>query len=304
MDYSRQAVRRINAMEPKPLFCCVCGDLVDMETSMYLKRGFTKEQCQDIKTRQNADFQRVWANLDERIALVCVCGNHDVGNRPTRASIERFRSDFGDDYLAFWANGTYNIVVNTNLFSDPTGAPELYEKHLVWLEDRLCYGRENKATCMFVFGHHPFFIYNPHETKEDMHGASAPPDECPEEWKKKLSGGVPDSYFPIPLERRKVALALFRKYGVDACFSGHFHQNMVSKTDWGMQMIITSSLSMVFESSGRPKDFNEPCTRGWRIVTVETTHVKDTKEEEEEDGDRGDTTKETQTKFFHRFESL
>lgn len=45
-----------------------------------------------------------------------------------------------------------------------------------------------------------------------------------------------------------MAMALFRKYGVTACFSGHFHQNVVSKTSWGMPMIVTGPLSMNLES--------------------------------------------------------
>ena len=38
------------------------------------------------------------AQVDESIPLVCVCGNHDVGNTPTRATVALFRSRFGDDY--------------------------------------------------------------------------------------------------------------------------------------------------------------------------------------------------------------
>lgn len=47
--------------------------------------------------QQVRDFKRVWAGLDSDIALVCLCGNHDVGNRPTRASIKHWASQFGDD---------------------------------------------------------------------------------------------------------------------------------------------------------------------------------------------------------------
>ena len=47
--------------------------------------------------QQVRDFKRVWAGLDSDIALVCLCGNHDVGNRPTKESIEHWTSAFGDD---------------------------------------------------------------------------------------------------------------------------------------------------------------------------------------------------------------
>lgn len=66
------------------------------------KEGWTEENCNKTQDQQNEDFKRVWDTIDPEIALVCVCGNHDVGNRPNRATVERFRSAFGDDYLAFW----------------------------------------------------------------------------------------------------------------------------------------------------------------------------------------------------------
>ena len=59
--------------------------------------------------QQVKDFKRVWSGLNPAIALVCLCGNHDVGNRPTKASIEHWTSSFGDDFLSFWANGTFNV---------------------------------------------------------------------------------------------------------------------------------------------------------------------------------------------------
>jgi len=286
LEYSRQAIEMINALDPQPLFCCVCGDLVDMDESTSLKYGFTLEECGIIKDQQNKDFAQMWGNVKEDIPLVCLCGNHDVGNRPNRATIQRFKNAFGDDYLAFWANGTYNIVVNSNLFSDPSDAQDLYEQQLVWITERLQYAQEKKASCIFVFGHHPWFLYDEEEEADDMKGSSPFPDSFPEELRKLTGPAVPDAYFPIPKKYRMEALSLFKEYGVAAAFSGHFHQNMVSKTSWGMDMIVTSALSAVFESNGKPADFNEPTALGIRIVDVE------------EDDKTG------QTSFQHRFVPL
>lgn len=61
------------------------------------------------------------------------------------------------------------------------------------------------------------------------------------------------------------AMELFEKYKVTACFNGHFHQNLISKAKFGMDMIITAPLSVVFESSGKPKKC-EPNERGFRLV--------------------------------------
>lgn len=208
----------------------------------------SREVCDFIQDEQNADFKRIWAGLDPNIALVCLCGNHDVGNRPTPRSISRFRAAFGDEYLAFWTNGSYNIVLNNVIYVDPSGAERIFNTQHRWLENRLQYAKDHQATNIFVFAHHPWFLYHELETPKDLTGYSPYPDE----WQPN-DGIFPDSYFSMPPKYRAKALKLFRQYNVKACFSGHFHQNLVSKTSWGMDMIVTSSLSVVFDSTGKQK---------------------------------------------------
>ena len=58
---------------------------------------------------------------------VCVCGNHDVGNRPTKDTIENYKSTFGDDYFSFWFGGVHFIVLNSQLYEDYS----LVEDHAV-----------------------------------------------------------------------------------------------------------------------------------------------------------------------------
>ena len=163
LEYSRQAVCLINSLNPPPRFVCVCGDLIDMEYTFEQKRGYSskfksKEECDEVQDQQNKDFQRVWRDLRPDVALVCLCGNHDIGNRPTPSSIQRYKDAFGDEFLAFWLNGTYNIVLNNVLFVDPSGAKEIFQKQLAWLEERLRYSHEHDAKMVFVFGHHPWFL--------------------------------------------------------------------------------------------------------------------------------------------------
>ena len=81
--------------------------------------------------------------------------------------------------------------------------------------------------------------------------------------------GYPEKSFVIPKKRRRLVMELFREFQVTACFSGHFHQNLISKSSFGMPMIVTSSLSLVYNSTGKPKQgAAEPNTRGLRIVSV------------------------------------
>ena len=105
----------------------------------------SREVCDAIQDEQNQDLKETWSRLHSDIALVCLCGNHDLGNRPTPRSISRFRAAYGDEYLAFWVNGTYNIVVNNVIFIDPSGSKRIYKTQLRWLEERLSYALEHHA---------------------------------------------------------------------------------------------------------------------------------------------------------------
>lgn len=278
IELSRRCVTKINKMDPKPLFVCVCGDLVDTEGSFSSaiaswKEVMTSWQRGAVHRQQNQDFKQVWSDLDRNIGLVCLCGNHDVGNRPTPESINFFKTSFGDEYLAFWTNGSYNICVNNCLFFDNSGAPELYDEQLQWLEERLIYANEKNANSIFILSHFPWFLFREDETKDDVHSASLPPSGWGAE-----GTAFADFYFHIPIERRRIVLALFKKYNVTACFSGHFHQNLCAKTSWGMDMIVTGPLSMILKSTSKEnsiqdekKGEEEPDVCGIRIVDVDAS---------------------------------
>ena len=67
------------------------------------------------------------------IISVCVCGNHDVGNRPTKDTIENYKSTFGDDYFSFWYSGVHFIVLNSQLYEDCTLTKDLAIAQDEWL---------------------------------------------------------------------------------------------------------------------------------------------------------------------------
>ncbi len=192
-----------------------------------------------------------------------------TGNRPTPKSIEKYRDAFGDEYLAFWVNGTYNIALNNVLFTNPDGAKEIFLKQLDWLAERLEYANRHKAAQIYVFGHHPWFLY--HEDEDDDDFVENLGSAFPKEWDDgtgRFDNAVfPDSYFSVPKEYRRMAMDLFKRYNVNASFSGHFHQNLVSRTSFGMDMIVTGPLSMVFDSAGKPVQ-QEINGRGIRVVEV------------------------------------
>ena len=141
LDYCVRAVDYINALPTQPDFVCMCGDLVDLEPMMFEGKFGTKEECITVQRTQYSDFKEVFSKLKPDIPMVCICGNHDVGNRPTPESIERFTSQFGDDFFAFWCKKCYMICLNSNLYADNSDAMEQYEKQHKWLEERLQYAR-------------------------------------------------------------------------------------------------------------------------------------------------------------------
>jgi 3',5'-cyclic AMP phosphodiesterase CpdA len=211
-----RAVQHINRLKPR--FVIVCGDLVNETPG-----GQYHEP-------QVAEFQRIARQIDPSIPLICVCGNHDVGNRPTAASLATYRREFGDDWFSFEVAGIYGLVLNSSLYWDPSGAEAEQARQEAWFAAELQRARASGARHILVFQHHPWFLNKPDD---------------------------PDQYFTIPRVRREPALALMRKAGVRAVLAGHYHRNALGR-DGDMEMITTSAV-------GKPLG-KDPS--GFRIVKV------------------------------------
>lgn len=116
-------------------------------------------------------------------------------------------------------------------------------------------------------GHHPWFLFNEDETEEDLTGINS-------FFARGVEQFVSDAYFPIKIEQRKLVLDLCQEFKVDACFSGHFHQNLVSYTSWGMPMIVTGAIcNILLKSSAKDESnpLNVTTGPGVRVVTVDDT---------------------------------
>lgn len=219
---AQQAVEHINRLRPR--FVIVCGDLTNATPD------HPRYQA------QVAQYQQDFSQVDAEIPLVCVCGNHDIGNRPTPTSIASYRKNFGDDYFSFWVGGVCNIVLNSSVLKDPTGAPEVLAAQQAWLERQLRDATSAKAKHILLFQHHPLFLAKENE---------------------------PDQYFNIPLERRTPLLDQLKQADVRAVFAGHYHRNAHGLAG-AMEMITTGPV-------GRPLG-KDPS--GFRIVTVYETEIQ------------------------------
>ena len=181
----QQAVRQINAL--KPDFVVICGDLVDTPD----EKSF-------------ADFNKIKAEFN--VPCYCASGNHDVGNVPTRKSLQTYRKVIGEDYYSFEHKGLTFVIVNTQLWKAPV--EDESKKHDSWLEATL-ETAAGKGSRIFVVGHYPLFLKRPDEDEE---------------------------YFNLPVAKRKELLSLFEARGVVAVLGGHTHELIVNQHK-GIQLV-------------------------------------------------------------------
>ena len=87
-----------------------------------------------------------------------------AGNRPTKESIYRYKSTWGDDYFSFWNHGCLFIVLNSQFYEDSSLTQDLSDEQDKWLDETLKQTQEAKHT--FVFQHIPWFLKDPNEDKE------------------------------------------------------------------------------------------------------------------------------------------
>ena len=242
---SRRAVAALNAMRPRPVFAVVCGDLTNA-----MPNGPTAQP--DVCERQRRDFADIFAEVHEAIAVVCVCGNHDVGDRPSAASVAGYRRWFGRDYGAFSVRNTRCIVLNSSLFQareepqwrpgyNPKDRPDdpayvaalaaeqaealaLADEQDEWLAAELRglreggEGKEGQggggATHAIAFAHIPPFIYAPDE---------------------------PKGYFNFDPHVRTPLLEALKGAGVTKMFCGHFHRN-AGGHDGPLEVVVTTAV--------------------------------------------------------------
>lgn len=218
IEWSTQLVADVNKMTPPPKFLVVCGDLME---------AWPKTEAETRK-RQMVDFKRVFSGLE--VPLVCVCGNHDIGNTPNNETIVTYKKELGDDYFSFWANGVFFIVINSQFFKDATEAKELAAEHDIWLEAQLEVIRTEKPKHAVVFQHIPWFLTSPDEDNE---------------------------YFNVEKVLRKETLERFHDVGIRYVFTGHYHRNAGGFYK-DLEVVVTSA-------AGVQLGLDDP---GYRIVKV------------------------------------
>lgn len=223
VELTKQAVEAVNRLQPRPRFMVLCGDLVHAMPDT----PFRDEQERDLKAALKG--------TDPSVPLVFVSGNHDLGNTPTPQSVQQYCNQWGDDYFSFWVGGVLCLVLNSQLFFDASACPELKEAQETWLEEQLSRASassppEHKPKHVLVFQHIPLYLKSPDEE---------------------------DDYFNLQGAVRQQLIDRFKRAGVKAVFSGHYHRNAGGCHD-GLDMVVSSAIGCQLGQD----------THGLRVVVV------------------------------------
>ena len=200
------AVDQINKM--KPDFVVICGDLVSKAND-----------------QSWADFNRIKAGF--KIPCHCAAGNHDVGNKPTAESLQRYPEKIGKDYYTFEHKGFTFVIANTQLWKVPLKGES--ENHDMWFKEILAEAKKKDSPVVVV--HYPLFVKTP---------------------------GEKESYYNIPTAKRMELLKLCEENGVVAFMAGHTHKLVVNDYK-GMQLVNGETTSRNFDK--RPMGF-----RWWDVA--------------------------------------
>ncbi|XP_034716615.1 serine/threonine-protein phosphatase CPPED1 [Etheostoma cragini] len=226
VELTKKAVEAVNQLRPRPRFMVLCGDLVHAMPDTPFREG------------QERDLKAVLKGTDPSIPLVFVSGNHDLGNTPTPRTLEQYCSAWGNDYFSFWVGGVFCLVLNSQLFYDASACPQLKEAQETWLEEQLSRASsstEPKPKHILVFQHIPLYLKSPDEE---------------------------DNYFNLQREVRQNLLDRFKRAGVKAVFSGHYHRN-AGGCHGGLDMVVSSAIGCQLGED----------THGLRVVVVTADDV-------------------------------
>jgi 3',5'-cyclic AMP phosphodiesterase CpdA len=187
------AANRLN-----PAFVVVSGDMVQ-----------DKDDASQL-----AELRRITGQLSSHIPVYWAAGNWDVGNTPTRLTLDRYRERFGDDNYSFEYGGSSFIVMNSCVAYDDSKAPQEWERQADFLRASLGEAQTKGSNHIIVFLHHPLYAEHPEEE---------------------------DSWAVLPREKRKVLLDMFETHGVSAVFAGHWHRCHYLNHK-GIQMVTTGAV--------------------------------------------------------------
>lgn len=153
---------------------------------------------------QIAAYKQMLTKIDSSVKVYMIPGNHDIG-KVSQASIESYKKNYGETHFSFMYGDCAFIGIDSNIIKEEDKERE--EVQFKWLEGEL--KKAKRARFKFVFSHCSVFLKRVDE---------------------------PVNYSNFPLSMREKYIRLFQKYGVNAVFAGHLHNNAYGKAG-NMEMI-------------------------------------------------------------------
>ena len=161
---------------------------------------------------QIAAYKSMIAQIDSSVKVYMIPGNHDIG-KVSRASIDNYKKTYGETHFSFRYGDCTFIGIDSNIIKEEDKERE--EVQFKWLEQEL--QKTKDARFKFVFTHCSVFL-------------------------KRMDEPVNYSNFSLPMREKYVRL--FQKYGVNAIFAGHLHNNAYGKVG-NMEMITIGPVGKV-----------------------------------------------------------
>ena len=161
---------------------------------------------------QIAAYKSMIAQIDSSVKVYMIPGNHDIG-KVSRASIDNYKKNYGETHFSFRYGDCAFIGIDSNIIKEEDKERE--EVQFKWLEQEL--QKTKDARFKFVFTHCSVFL-------------------------KRMDEPVNYSNFSLPMREKYVRL--FQKYGVNAIFAGHLHNNDYGKVG-NMEMITIGPIGKV-----------------------------------------------------------
>lgn len=161
---------------------------------------------------QIAAYKSMIAQIDSSVKVYMIPGNHDIG-KVSRSSIDNYKKNYGETHFSFRYGDCAFIGIDSNIIKEADKERE--EVQFKWLEQEL--QKTKDARFKFVFTHCSVFL-------------------------KRMDEPVNYSNFSLPMREKYVRL--FQKYGVNAIFAGHLHNNAYGKVD-NMEMITIGPVGKV-----------------------------------------------------------
>jgi len=182
-EFSRCAVEFINKRKDSIKFVVICGDLTHNLEDIWSKGDV--ELGRRKRIQELAAFKGIYSKLYSRIPLVCVCGNHDVGNKPTEKTVKMYKEEFGDDYFSFWCGGVKYITLNSQILQGLPLSNHLSIAHEEWADNEFEMKNESEPVHSVVLCHIPPFCWD----AEEKHTNFNWPKEKREKWLEKMFKG-------------------------------------------------------------------------------------------------------------------